>query len=169
MAPSVLIHYPESVVRLSMVSGRVPSRIISWVYNSNTKRQHRDIAFYGIVPDFSKVKQPYKNPNDKRIKALIEKGSKGTNLYDWWNINQVKNVSREKTKHPCQMPVEVMDRVIKLLPEGCKVVDPFCGSGTTGVACIKNGVDFIGVEIVSEYAEIAKERLRASDTGEQKG
>ena len=158
-APSVLIHYPEDVVRISMYMGQVPNRIVSWVYNSNTRRQHRDIAFYGFDPDFSKVKQPYKNPNDKRIKKLIENGSQGTNLYDWWNVNQVKNVSKEKTSHPCQMPLEVMDRIIKLLPSGIKVIDPYCGSGTTGVACVRNGIDFIGIELVKEYANIARQRI----------
>lgn len=160
LAPSVLIHYPEDVVRLSMQINKVPNRIVSWVYNSNTKRQHRDIAFYGFDPDFSKVKQPYKNPNDKRIKALIANGSQGTNIYDWWNINQIKNVSKEKTIHPCQMPLEVMDRIIKLLPQGVNVIDPYCGSGTTGIACVNNNIDFIGIDIVPEYAELAEERIR---------
>lgn len=160
LAPSVLIHYPEDVVRLSMQINKVPNRIISWVYNSNTKRQHRDIAFYGFDPDFSKVKQPYKNPNDKRIKALIANGSQGTNIYDWWNINQIKNVSKEKTIHPCQMPLEVMDRIIKLLPQGVNVIDPYCGSGTTGIACINNNIDFIGIDIVPEYAKLSEERIR---------
>lgn len=158
-APTVLVHYPEDIVKISVYTDIVPNRIISWVYNSNTRRQHRDIAFYGIDPDFSKVKQPYKNPNDKRIQKLIANGSRGTNLYDWWNVNQVKNVSKEKTSHPCQMPLEVMDRIIKILPDNITVVDPFCGSGTTGVACIKNNIDFVGIEIVEEYAKIANERL----------
>lgn len=158
-APTVLIHYPEDIVKISVYTNIVPNRIISWVYNSNTRRQHRDIAFYGIDPDFSKVKQPYKNPNDKRIQKLIANGSQGTNLYDWWNVNQVKNVSKEKTSHPCQMPLEVMDRIIKILPDNITVVDPFCGSGTTGVACVKNNIDFVGIEIVEEYAKIANERL----------
>lgn len=158
-APTVLIHYPEDIVKISVYTDIVPNRIISWVYNSNTRRQHRDIAFYGIDPDFSKVKQPYKNPNDKRIQKLIANGSQGTNLYDWWNVNQVKNVSKEKTSHPCQMPLEVMDRIIKILPDNITVVDPFCGSGTTGVACVKNNIDFVGIEIVEEYAKIANERL----------
>ena len=158
-APTVLVHYPEDIVKISVYTNIVPNRIISWVYNSNTRRQHRDIAFYGIDPDFSKVKQPYKNPNDKRIQKLIANGSQGTNLYDWWNVNQVKNVSKEKTSHPCQMPLEVMDRIIKILPDNITVVDPFCGSGTTGVACVKNNIDFVGIEIVEEYAKIANERL----------
>lgn len=158
-APTVLVHYPEDIVKISVYTDIIPNRIISWVYNSNTRRQHRDIAFYGIDPDFSKVKQPYKNPNDKRIQKLIANGSQGTDLYDWWNVNQVKNVSKEKTSHPCQMPLEVMDRIIKILPDNITVVDPFCGSGTTGVACVKNNIDFVGIEIVEEYAKIANERL----------
>lgn len=75
--PFVVILYPEMVVKLSIKLGKVPTRIVSWVYNSNTGRQHRDIAFYDIKPDFRKVKQPYKNLNDKRIKERIAKGIGG--------------------------------------------------------------------------------------------
>lgn len=85
--------------------------------------------------------------------------ARGANLYDWWNINQVKNVSKEKTAHPCQMPLEVMRNIIGILPKDCLVIDPFMGSGTTGVACKEIGVDFIGIELVPEYYEIAKERI----------
>lgn len=131
---SVIIHYPERLHELSMEANLVPKRVVSWVYNSNTPRQHRDIAFYNIEPDFSKMRQPYKNPNDKRIKERIARGCQGAKLYDWWNINQVKNTSAEKTAHPCQMPLEVMKRIIGILPNNITVLDPFMGSGTTGVA-----------------------------------
>lgn len=162
--PFVVIHYPENIVRLSMELGEVPTRIVSWVYNSNTARQHRCIAFYRIKPDFSLVKQPYKNPNDKRVKKLIESGREGTNLYDWWNINQVKNVSKEKTKHPCQMPLEVMEKVIGIIPKEYTIVDLFMGSGTTGVACKNLNRDFIGIEIDEEYFNIAKARIMKGET-----
>jgi DNA modification methylase len=46
-------------------------------------------------------------------------------MYDWWNINQVKNISLDKTNHPCQMPIEVMENIIKLLPKDKIIVDPF--------------------------------------------
>lgn len=131
---SVIIHYPECLYELAMSADIKPQRVVSWVYNSNTPRQHRDIAFFNVTPDFNQVRQPYKNPNDKRIKERIARGAKGAKLYDWWNINQVKNVSKEKTGHPCQMPLEVMKRVIGILPDGITVIDPFMGSGTTGVA-----------------------------------
>ena len=45
------------------------------------------------------------NPNDKRIQKRIAEGKTGAKLYDWWNVNQVKNNSKEKTAHPCQMPL----------------------------------------------------------------
>ena len=105
---AVVIHYPESLHKLSIKLGYAPLKIVSWVYNSNTGKQHRDIAFYNIKPDFRKVKQPYKNPTDKRIKERIEKGIGGGRLYDWWNVNQVKNVSKKEFTHPCIMPLEVM-------------------------------------------------------------
>ena len=157
--PFVVIHYPEQLYKLSFQVGVFPEKVISWVYNANTKRQHRDIAFFNIKPDFSLVKQPYKNPNDKRIKERIARGQIGTDLYDWWFVNQCKNVSKEKTKHPCQMPLEVMKNIIGIIPKDYVILDPFMGSGTTGVACKMLERDFIGCEIDEEYFEIAKNRL----------
>ena len=93
----------------------IPTKVVSWCYNSNLPRQHRDIAFYNVKPDFRKVRQPYKNPTDKRIRELVASGSKGSPLYDWWQIQQVKNVSKDKQKHPCQMPLEVMERIVGIL------------------------------------------------------
>lgn len=164
--PSVVIHYPESLYKLSFQIRKFPKKIISWVYNSNTGKQHRDIAFFDIKPDMNKVRQPYKNPNDKRIKERIANGKIGAKLYDWWNINQVKNVSKEKTKHPCQMPLEVMKNIIGILPNDCLIIDPFMGSGTTGLAVIEMNKqqnvnrDFIGIELDKEYFKIAQERLK---------
>lgn len=159
-APCVLVHYPEEICAFAIRSGIKPERVVAWVYNSNTAKQHRDIAYFGVTPDFRKMTQPYKNPNDKRIQALLQKGRRGGRLYDWWNINQVKNVAKEKTKHPCQMPLQVMKNVVGVLPDGCTVIDPFMGSGTTGVACQELNIPFVGIEIVPEYFEIAKERLK---------
>lgn len=163
LCPAVIIHYPEKLYRLAheifLKGGSFPERIVSWVYNSNTQRQHRDVAFFGVKPDFSKVRQPYKNQNDKRIQKLISSGKTGAKLYDWWNVNQVKNVNKEKTKHPCQMPVKVMDNIVGILPEGVTVIDPFMGSGTTAIPCIDRGMSFIGIEIEQSYYEVSVNRL----------
>ena len=111
------------------------------------------------------VRQPYKNPNDKRIQERIAKGCVGAKLYDWWDINQVKNVSKEKTTHPCQMPLQVMKNIVGILPYDCVIIDPFMGSGTTGEAIIEmNRIQnanrkFVGIEIDEKYFNIAKERI----------
>jgi len=157
-APFVVVHYPENIYKLSWKIEEIPDRVISWVYNSNTAKQHRDIAFFGIKPDFRNLGQPYKNPTDKRIAKRISDG-KTARGYDWWNINQVKNVSKDKTSHPCQMPIEVMENIIKLIPKDKIIVDPFAGSGTTGIACKNLGRNFILIEKEPEYIEIINKRL----------
>ena len=155
----VCIHYPETLYRLAVEIGVAPQKVVSWVYNSNTAKQHRDIAFWGVKPDFRKVIQPYKNPTDKRIKERIARGILGGRLYDWWNINQVKNVSKKGNSHPCVMPLEVMKNIIGILPDDITVIDPFMGSGTTGVACAELGVNFIGIELDKTYFDVAKSRI----------
>ena len=97
--PCVVIHYPEETINILPKALGEVSEVITWVYNSNTGKQSRLISWWGCNPDFRKVKQPYKNPKDKRIKKLIENGSEGARLYDWFNdIQMIKNVSTEKCK-----------------------------------------------------------------------
>lgn len=164
LCPTVIVLYPEQICRLSIELNEVPKRIISWIYPSNTKRQHRDIAFFGVSPDFDRVRVPYKNPNDKRIKELVKKTG-GARLYDWIMENQVKNVSKEKTDHPCQMPLALMRKIVKLLPDGSTIIDPFAGSGTTGVAALIEGYDSIMIELDDKYSQIARSRIKEAEGG----
>lgn len=158
--PTAIVQYPEALHRLSIEAGIVPDRIVSWVYPSNTRRQHRDIAFYGIRPDFELVRRPYRNQNDKRVRKLMERTGGGRS-YDWLMVNQVKNVSKEKTSHPCQMPLSVMNDVIGWLSwvDNMTVIDPFAGSGTTVVACELRGIPWVAIEIDREYCDIIGERI----------
>lgn len=160
---SVIVHYPEQMHEISIQFGYAPLRSISWVYNSNTPKQHREIAFYNVVPNMKQVIQPYKNLKDKRIMNRIANGILGGKLYDWWNINQVKNVNKDKTSHPCQMPLEVMKNIIGVLPKGSIILDPFMGSGTTCVACKELGYDFIGIEKDEYYFNISKNRIENTE------
>lgn len=57
------------------------------------------------------------------------------------------------------MPLKVMTNIVGILPDDATIIDPFMGSGTTGVACKKYGKDFIGIELSVEYFNIAKERI----------
>lgn len=157
-----IIHYPEETMRYFVPALGVPDEVGIWAYNSNLPNRHsRLINYYGVKPDYRKVLQPYKNPNDKRIKERIKNGKLGARSYDWFtDIQLVKNVSKEKYNHPCPVPVELMERIILLTTkEGDLVIDPFSGSGTTAIACINTGRRFIGFEISENYANMANERI----------
>jgi DNA modification methylase len=160
--PCVIIHYPEETINLLPLALKIKcEQVVSWVYNSNTGKQSRLISWWGCKPDFRKVTQPYKNPNDKRVIKLINQGKTGAKLYDWWEVNQVKNVSKEKTTHPCQIPEEIIKRIILTTADtSTLIIDPFAGSGTTLKVAKDLGYDFLGFEIDTEYIEIIKNRLK---------
>jgi DNA modification methylase len=160
--PCVIIHYPEETINLLPLAMKSKcEEIVTWVYNSNTGKQSRLISWWGCKPDFRKVTQPYKNPNDKRIQKLIERGKTSSKIYDWWEINQVKNVSKEKTIHPCQIPEEVIRRIIlTTAKENELIIDPFAGSGTTLKVAKNLGFNYLGFEIDKQYIEIIKNRLQ---------
>lgn len=66
----------------------------------------------------------------------------------------------QRRVHPTQKPVELMVKIIRYVTQpGETVFDPYMGSGSTGIACVQTGRDFIGVEIVPEYFEVAKSRI----------
>ena len=155
--PCVILHYAEDLCAMAWTLEELPEKMVAWVYPSNTARQWRGIAWWGCKPDFTRDGQAYKNPTDKRIAERIAAG-KQCRLYDWWEINQVKNVGEQKTEHPCQIPEEVMTRIIKITD--CKlVIDPFCGSGTTLVAAKRLGIPAIGIERNLKYCQIAASRV----------
>lgn len=66
----------------------------------------------------------------------------------------------EDNNHPTVKPRELMRHLVRLvtMPEGTKILDPFAGSGSTGVACNLEGVEFIGIEMDPDFAQIARER-----------
>lgn len=158
---SIIIHYLEAFCGDVGEALGVPRKIVPWCYNSNLPRQCRGIAWYGCSPDFTKVKQPYKNPNDKRIKARIEAGH-GARLYDWWSdIQLVKNVSKDKAKgFTNQIPVELLERIILLTTNvGDTILDPFFGSGSIYFACKNTGRRCIGIEQSQKHIDCFLSRL----------
>jgi len=60
------------------------------------------------------------------------------------------------------MPVEVLEKIIGVLPDNITILDPFMGSGTTGVACKKLNRDFIGIELDEKYFKIANKRIETT-------
>tara|TARA_Y100001938_G_C8078378_1_gene427551 strand:- start:358 stop:1035 length:678 start_codon:yes stop_codon:yes gene_type:complete len=156
----VVIHYIEDIINYIVPNLGVPSRVVQWIYNSQMARQSRSIAFFNCTPDFSKVKQPYKNLTDKRILQKILNGSEGCNLYDWWNIDIVKNVSKEKEDYYNQIPEKVIGNIIKIVAnDGDLIYDPFLGSGTTAAVAYKLGYDYIGTDICEKAIDVSTNRL----------
>ena len=73
------------------------------------------------------------------------------------------HVSRTRNHHPTVKPLALMRWLVKLVAyPGDLVLDPFAGSGSTGVACAMEGREFIGIEREAEYLEIAKRRIEAA-------
>ena len=143
-----------------------------WVYNTNVGHSprrfttaHRSIlhATKSKHNRFYKdeVAQPYKNPTDPRIRERIRQGHKGRMPYSWLNFNLVKNVSRGKTNHPCQIPEGLSELLIKCCTmPGDSVFVLFGGSGSEVVLAQQLGRAFLTCELQPQYCEIIESRLR---------
>jgi len=71
---------------------------------------------------------------------------------------------RKDRVHITQKPVEVIWELVKICPPGSTVLDPFAGSGSTGVAALSEGRQFVGIELDQQYAAIAEQLLRNAFT-----
>ena len=85
----------------------------------------------------------------------------------WWSRDTnaklfKKSVLSYEKSHPTQKPVELMQWCISLLDNAKSIIDPFMGSGTTGIAAVKLGIRFVGIEIDDEYFSIACRRIEAA-------
>lgn len=101
-----------------------------------------------------------KNPSD--IWKLIQ--------HEWeeglWNIPNVKANHPEKTLHPCQFPIELVERcVLALTNENDIVLDPFSGVGSSMLAALRQGRRAIGCEKEAEYVALAKDRVEKFSEG----
>jgi site-specific DNA-methyltransferase (adenine-specific) len=142
-----------------------------WVYNTNvghSKRRfttaHRSIlhATKSKNNHFYKehVAQPYQNPNDKRIKKRISEGHKGRMPYSWLYFDLVKNVSKDKTFHAAQIPLPLVELLIKATTkEQDDIFILFGGSGSEIVLCQELKRNFVSCEIHPDYYEMIIDRL----------
>lgn len=142
-----------------------------WVYNTNVghtpKRfttAHRSILHCRKVKynKFYKdnVSVPYKNPTDKRILRNLANGSKGRMPYDWFYFDLVKNVSREKTFHACQIPQKLSEMLIQscTMPND-NVLVLFGGSGSEVEICKILKRQYISAEIDKKYHKLILDRI----------
>ncbi len=94
-----------------------------------------------------------------RYQAMKESNG-GKQMRDYWTIPTTPKREKSCGAHPTQKPEALLDRVVRAstLP-GALVLDPFCGSGTTGVVAVKQGCRFIGVDLDTAYLELTRRRL----------
>ena len=82
------------------------------------------------------------------------------NLDENHNNVWISNEKNSGKNHPCQKPIDILERIIKCsTKEEMTVLDPFMGSGSTGVACKNTNRNFIGIELDKKYFDIAKKRI----------
>ena len=142
-----------------------------WVYNTNVghtpKRfttAHRSILHCRKTEDSNFYKDnvavPYLNPGDRRILRNIANGSKGRMPYDWLYFNLVKNVSKEKTFHSCQIPQQLSEVLVKSCTvPGDIVLVLFGGSGSEIEVCKILNRHYISAEIDENYHAMIQDRL----------
>jgi DNA modification methylase len=141
-------HYPTNTGHSKTNYTRTQHSILFFAKNKNHKFNKEDVA------------EPYKNPTDKRIQERLKNGSNGRTPYDVFQFNLVKNVSKDKTAHPCQIPVPLLKIFIKASSDkGDWVLDPFAGSFSTCAAAKELNRNCIGIDINPKYVEIGKKRL----------
>lgn len=158
MRNRIIWHFEHGLHCSRRLSGRYETVI--W-FTRNTK----DYVF-----NLDPIRVPQKYPGKKYFKGpkagQYSCNPLGKNPGDVWDIPNVKSNHVEKTEHPCQFPVELVERlVLALSNEGDWVLDPFLGVGSSIVAAVKHRRKGMGAEIVGEYVEIAKERTRAAMAG----
>lgn len=158
---------------------RMRNRIV-WHFEHGLHCSRRFSGRYETIMWFTKsddyifnldpVRIPQKYPGKKYFKGpkagQYSCNPLGKNPGDLWIIPNVKSNHVEKTEHPCQFPVELIERlVLSLSNENDWVMDPFLGTGTSIIAAIRHKRKGIGAEIIPRYIELARERIKKEIEG----
>jgi len=155
----------------SKASGLTQTKARSWANNSIAGINRTGFDDNGSAARFFYCAKASKSERDRGCEGLELKdgGAMEANTTDVMQLGGAslkgEHKAREKTRnnHPTVKPVALMEYLIKLISrEGHVVLDPFMGSGTTGVACKKLNRNFVGIEKEPEYMEIAKSRINSS-------
>ncbi len=130
--------------------------------------RYETVLWFTKTDDYSfnldPVRVPQKYPGKRHFKGPkageLSGNPLGKNPGDVWIIPNVKSNHVEKTAHPCQFPVELVERfVLALTNEDDWVLDPFLGSGTSVIAALRQGRRGMGAELAPDYVKIAKDRV----------
>ncbi|MEY9252342.1 adenine-specific DNA-methyltransferase [Bradyrhizobium ottawaense] len=166
----IVWHYGHGLHNARRFSGRY--EVVLWYTRSD------DYTF-----DLDAVRIPPKYPGKKAFRGPRAGQLSGNPLgknpedvwlvtdsaHDLWSIPNVKAGHVEKTEHPCQFPVGLVERLVLALTKSKDTVfDPFAGTGSAGVASLLHNRRFLGCELDSDYAKLAYSRLIKTSDGEER-
>jgi adenine-specific DNA-methyltransferase len=153
----IVWHFEHGLHCTKRLSGR--HETVLWMTKS-------DDYIFDVDPIRVPAKYPQKRHFKGPRKGELSGNPKGKNPSDVWIIPNVKSNHVEKTLHPCQFPVELVERMVLSMtrPEDV-VLDPYMGVGSTAIAAIMHGRVALGCDISSEYVDVAWERVHAWRSG----
>ena len=154
----IVWHFGHGLHCSKRLSGRYET--INWWTKTDDYTWHLDPI---RVPSKYPNKRHFKGPNVGNLSG----NPKGKNPSDVWMFPNVKNNHPEKTVHPCQFPVELVERlVLSMTDEGDAVFDPYMGVGSSVIAALKHNRLGYGCDVIKEYVSIARQRIKALESGE---
>lgn len=174
--------YPLDILLYSIFKSaglRLRNRII-WQFDHGLHCKKRLSGRYETILWFTKsddytfrldpIRVPQKYPNKRYHKGpnvgKLSCNPLGKNPGDVWKIPNVKHNHVEETSHPCQFPIELVERlVLSLTDRGDSVLDPYMGVGSSVLAAIKHERSGFGCDIVPEYVDTAWKRFHAFQEG----
>ena len=147
----IIWHFGHGLHCSKRLSGRYET--INWWTKGDDYTWHLDPI---RVPSKYPGKRHFKGPNIGKLSG----NPKGKNPSDVWMFPNVKSNHPEKTSHPCQFPVELVERlVLSMTDPDDAVFDPHMGVGSSIIAALMHGRDAYGCDVVPEYVETARERV----------
>ena len=147
----IIWHFGHGLHCSRRLSGRYET--VNWWTKGDDYTWHLDPI---RVPSKYPGKRYFKGPKAGELSC----NPKGKNPSDVWEIPNVKNNHPEKTSHPCQFPVELVERlVLSMTDPGDVVLDPYMGVGSSVIAAAKHGRVGYGCDVSAEYVDIARQRL----------
>ena len=157
MRNRIVWHFEHGLHCSKRLSGRY--EVIMWFTKG-------DDYYFDVDP----IRVPQKYPGKKFFKGPrageYSCNPLGKNPGDLWIIPNVKSNHVEKTIHPCQFPIELIERlVLSMSPPDSWVLDPFLGVGTTIIAAVRNNRKGAGAELVAKYLRTARSRINKAIKG----
>lgn len=164
----IIWHFGHGLHTQRRFSGR--HEVIMWYTKDHPAEQGQRKAKDQYTFNLDSVRIPSKYPGKKHFKGpnagKFSGNPLGKNPEDVWNIPNVKSNHIEKTDHPCQFPVGLVERLVLALSNpGDLVFDPFSGVGSAGVAAAIHGRRYWGTELTNEYVKIANTRITDAING----